>query len=80
VVPGDVDHEVVCASSCRVSRNRPQMWNSALGTTARRKNTSAGPRACRHSQAAAIAVEMSDDRRKEERRSPEAAEVPDSVG
>jgi predicted PurR-regulated permease PerM len=31
-------------------------------------------------QAAAIAVEMSDDRRKEERRSPEAAEVPDSVG
>jgi hypothetical protein len=31
-------------------------------------------------QAAAIAVEMSDDRRKEERRPLEAAEVPDSVG
>ncbi len=31
-------------------------------------------------QAAAIAVEISDDRRKEERRPPEAAEVPDSVG
>jgi predicted PurR-regulated permease PerM len=31
-------------------------------------------------EAAAIAVEISDDRRKEERRPPEAAEVPDSVG
>jgi putative heme transporter len=31
-------------------------------------------------EAAAIAVEISDDRRKEERRPPEAADVPDSVG
>ena len=31
-------------------------------------------------EAAAIAVEISDDRRKEERRPPEATEVPDSVG
>jgi putative heme transporter len=31
-------------------------------------------------EAAAIAVEISDDRRKEERRPPEAAEVPDSFG
>lgn len=31
-------------------------------------------------QAAAIAVEISDDRRKEERRPPETAEVPDSIG
>jgi hypothetical protein len=31
-------------------------------------------------QTAAIAVEISDDRRKEERRAPEAAEIPDSVG
>ena len=31
-------------------------------------------------EAAAIAVEISDDRRKEEGRPPEAAEVPDSVG
>jgi hypothetical protein len=31
-------------------------------------------------QAAAIAVEMSDERRKEESRPPEAADVPDSIG